>query len=249
MKIFNRDINEFEKAPEVKPVEKIVPFEELRKVTYSEFVKIPGSDNEIMVERLRTRTGVTIKKTYVDILNFVEIINEHLSDRYRLPYLEELATTYQYSFRNFYVDEKKYDAYRKSMAHSDDAELTGEIISKNKYLIRDPVNAGVPDKPKITGDKVPIKLANKAGFFHKLNEFGYPETVSEFKTEDADYWVYWKPHPGTYFILCGCDNHTLQVLKLSTTLKSSQTAKVPFRLVKIAEEEESEYANYMGKVI
>ena len=94
----------------------------------------------------------------------------------------------------------KNDEFIKSVELKESpVEWTNEIIDvDNNQIIRDPINPRlVGDSFEFEGLRQKIKISKKNGYFKKINEFGYAESVTDNKPKDNPLylWVLSGVHP------------------------------------------------------
>ncbi len=189
MKIFNKDIAAYEREPEVRHVaedesDRTIDIDiDLVDMPYEyEFIQIPNSGHKISTDYLGIDGETIVTKTYAETLDIIKKINEYSSDKYRLPMLPELTSTYfgidDKDFKNS-ITRREYtmDIIRLSYSSAFEEGLGDEIFRKTDIWIDQ-----FGDIQGTFDDGMPIEIPGKSGFVKKWNEWGLPKKIGRITT-------------------------------------------------------------------
>ncbi len=209
MRIFNKELNEYEKKPEPRRID----ISNIKIPTDEDFVKSVRimSHSKIMKDYLTDKDGMKLSLTYLEFIDVIKQINEltgveeKTGDRYRMPYHDELSQMY-------FVSEwkKKKDApdWVYQTETPDPLKISREWLSEileDGRIIREPEEITVVGDKYIFygGDKV-ARVPKKAGFFGGGGIMAH-QYCSHVTDEPDDEPVYWNPGQYSQPIMCYYD--------------------------------------------
>ncbi len=202
MKIFNRELKEYEDVPEVHQIAESEEetagaesrlYEKFDMPTDGDFIWIPNGSNDRIMKNYLTKNGNPITNiSYVEAFNLIQEIKKITGKKYRLPTLYEIVKTYYEP-----CDEQFDDSVERM------AELTADIIIDGKEIVRTPANLEIVSgglKIDGTRHKIDLKISRSSfddisGYVKKWNKWGLPEKLYFFnkeRSEIKDPAVIWK---------------------------------------------------------
>ncbi|MDD5416863.1 MAG: hypothetical protein PHU12_02700 [Candidatus Aenigmarchaeota archaeon] len=193
---------------------------------YGSFIQIPGSKNRIMKGYLKLKGKDIVDKNFIHFHNLAYKISKIRRMNYRLPYLDEILTTYYKSENSDFI---------KSL--SEKKEWLDEIVSTDKqWIIRNPVNPRfVGSEFNYDGIKQKMKIANKDGFSKKQNKFGYPESVTDKKSKDKTVYLRHNPDKSNNPIYRGWFGADVNCPVINNLVASCNVNNLSARLVEVNE--------------
>ncbi len=195
MKIFNRELADYEKEPKIKTIDEDAldvdkPFN---------FLTIPNSNN-LMMEGYLTVDGEEIELNYIDMHFAIRSLNLASERKFRLPYVEEMMTMYNRddsSFRESLADKTKESIVNKKEWLNEvlhyKTKPPGPMIYRDPIRIRK-VEGGCHIECEI-GKSLITRAPKPIGFVKKIGVWGYPTVFRDPRDLPLEADIFWSIKP------------------------------------------------------